>query len=67
MGANDVRVIRLVRSPCRGVIGDSLSVGVLPRPSLIPDQGVLGGRLVDGVRDPGVPAWLDLCPVSAVG
>lgn len=30
------------------------------------NQGVLGGRLVDGVADPGVPAGLDLAGVVVV-
>lgn len=46
---NYVRVVRLVGTPGERIVRDGLGIGVLPWPSLIPDQGIFSGWLVDGI------------------
>lgn len=60
----DSRVVRLESTPRHGIVWlgqRRLKVSCARR-----NQGVLGGRLVDGVADPGVPAGLDLAGVVVV-
>lgn len=60
----DSRVVRLESAPRHGIVW--LGQGGLKEPGAGGDEGVLGGRLVDGVADPGVPAGLDLGGVVVV-
>jgi hypothetical protein len=55
--------VRLVCAPRHGVVDDR--TGPLP-PEVLPQQLVLGGRLVDRVRDPRVPPGLDMCGIEVV-
>ena len=56
----------LIRSPRHSIVGDGLGIPVLPRPSLVSDHRVFARGLVNHVRDPGVPAGLDLRCVKVV-
>jgi hypothetical protein len=58
------RVVRLESAPRHGIVG--LGQRWLKVSCARQNQGVLGGRLVDGVADPGVPAGLDLSGVVVV-
>lgn len=58
------RVVRLESAPRHGKVW--LGQRRLKVPCTRRNQGVLGGRLVDGVADPGVPAGLDLAGVVVV-
>lgn len=58
------RVVCLEGAPPHGKVG--LGQGGLEEAGAGADEGVLGGRLVDGVADPGVPAGLDLAGVVVV-
>ena len=57
-GGEDPRAVRLEGAPRAGVVGDDALL--VPRAAGRLEEGVLGGRLVDEVGDPGVPAGVDL-------